>query len=133
VEQLDHIANYFHARWWFDLELDNQPEVWLLSADVAAYVFTCNAEAWQRFCRELNIDAALLTAGNYRGWILQHYEEHMRNVAPSPEAITAQLRQHGHKDRTPVTVDSLLESWRTVFKKMAGRSLRKLGGHEEPK
>jgi hypothetical protein len=104
VEQLDHLANYWHARWRFDLQLDSQPEDWLLSADVAAY--------------ELNIDSGKLTAGNYLGWILQYCEEQMPKVAPSPEAITAQLRRYGHKDGTLVTADSLLESWRSLFRKM---------------
>src|SRR5438132_10531123 len=62
VEQLDHIAIYWHAIWRLGDEQDEKPEDWLLSAEVAAYVFTCNAEAWRRFCEELNIDPALVTA-----------------------------------------------------------------------
>lgn len=123
VEQLDHIATYWHACWRLGNEVDERPEDWLLMADVAAYVFTCNAEAWKRFCKELDIEAATLTAGNYRGWLLQYCEAHMPNSAPNPETIMARLRQHGHEDGTPVTVDSLLQSWRSTFQKMTGSSL----------
>jgi hypothetical protein len=124
VEQLDHIATYWHACWRLNDELGEKPEDWLLSADVAAYVFTCNAEAWRRFCKELNIDGATLTVGNYRGWILQYCEEEMPKVAPSPETIMARLRENGHEDGRLVSPESLLESWRDTFKKMTRSSLR---------
>jgi hypothetical protein len=34
VEQLDHIATYWHALWRLDDELDKKPEDWLLSSGV---------------------------------------------------------------------------------------------------
>jgi len=95
-----------------------------LIAEFQAYFFTCNAEGWRRFCEELGIDAAKLTAGNYpTGWILQFCEERMPEAAPSAETIKALMRREGRECDSIRTADSELESWRDLFRQMTQSTL----------
>ncbi len=135
TEQMEHVAGYWHAAWWLhnpDQE-DPDPETWRYMVDVHAYMFTINAEAWRRFCSELHIDAAALTAGNCHQWmwILRHAEEHMPALAPTREEMLARMRSHGVDDPKLVTADSLLADWKRVFNLMAGRDVNVggTGGH----
>ena len=76
-EQLEAAANYFFAVWRLADTEDLYPGDWWRAAQANAYFFTANCDAWQRFCGELGIVAAELTAANHRGWFLPYCEEHM--------------------------------------------------------
>lgn len=134
TEQLENVAGYWHATWWFcnrDDE-DTDAETWHYMADLHAYMFTVNAEAWRRFCAEENIAAAALTAGNGESWMwmLKHAEERMPTVAPTRDEIASCLRSHGFDDPHPVTADSLLARWRNTLNQMGGRNARPSGTGE---
>jgi hypothetical protein len=116
TEQLDAAACYFFALWKMDDADDPCPEDLVRVADVSAYLFTTNAEAWGRFCAELKIEPDALTAGNYRGWFLQFCESKMPDNAPSAETI----RSRWMEPSTPiVTADDLLENWRDLLRQMS--------------
>jgi hypothetical protein len=118
-EQLDAAASYFYALWQLDDADDPRPEDWLLlMIDVSAYFFTANAEAWRRFCRELDIAADALTAANHQGWFLPFCEERMPAHAPTAEAVQARLRKAGRDVSQLVTADRLLARWRSRLRAM---------------
>jgi hypothetical protein len=124
-EQLDLLANYWHSNWRLTAE-DEGPEDWLIMREISAYQFCCGAEAWRRFCQEQNFDPQQLTAGNYRGWILDFCTERMPNNAPNREAVEATLKAHGWDGTVAVTADTLLERWREAIGKFKSE-------HETPK
>lgn len=124
TEQLDHLATYWYALWRLNDAEDKKPLDWKVCADTSSYVFACNSQAWKRFCAHLNIDATLLTTGNYRGWILTYAETHMPNAAPSRDDLRSTLRECGVEDPHPVTADDLLADWLKTFDVCAGRSMR---------
>jgi hypothetical protein len=123
-EQLDCAANYWHALWRLEDPDDPDSAAWRLAADVSAYVFARNAEAWRSFWQELHIDADALTDANHHGWLLRYCEERMPGVAPTREELAARLRPHGADDPQPVTTDDLLASWRRLFDSCAGQGMR---------
>jgi hypothetical protein len=123
-EQLDYAANYWHALWRLEDADDADPATWRLAADVSAYVFARNAEAWRSFWQELHIDADALSAANHHGWLLRYCEERMPGVAPTREELAARLRRHGADDPQPVTADDLRASWRQLFEACAGQVMR---------
>jgi hypothetical protein len=101
-----------------------------LTADLYAYFFATNADAWRRFCAEQDFDAAWLAASNPNGWMLNHCEEHMPGAAPSREELIAHLRGEGSQLSQLATADDLLVSWRRLFQACAGRALRLAEGDE---
>src|SRR5262249_39163293 len=118
TEQLDYLANYWHAVWRLGDPDDPAPTAWLFPADVAAYVFTCNAHAWRQFCGEVHIDADQLTAGNHAGWMLAYGEAQIPQVAPTRNTLMAHLRERGVEDPQPITEDDLLARWRNRWQSM---------------
>jgi hypothetical protein len=121
TEQLDHLASFWHALWRLDGPEEEWGD-WQFTADVSAYVYCCNADAWRRFCGELGIDAEAQTAGNYRGKMLRLCEPWLRESAPTRDELAARLRARGDADPEPVTADGLLASWRSLFDACTGHS-----------
>jgi len=115
TEQLEHIANYWHAAWRLTGTEDENPEDWLMIRDVEAYVFCRKAEAWRQFCQEQNIDADQLIAGSYAGWLLGYCTAEMPDHAPSDDALVARLKAFGIADPKPVTSERFLAKWRQVY------------------
>src|SRR6516164_4020505 len=107
-EQLDAAASYFFDLFKMQDPDDPRPEDWLIAADCCAYFFAANAEAWRRFCSELDIAAEALTAANHLGWFLRYCEENIPANAPTAEAMKAQFRALGRDDPRLVTADKLL-------------------------
>ena len=127
TEQLDALANYWHANWRLADPDDAGAEDWHVLANVSAYFFACNAEAWRRFCDEMKVNPEQVTEGNYRGWLLQHCEERMPENAPSADELAALLRAYGQAEPALITAESLLESWRSLFNQMPGHDIGKEG------
>jgi len=117
TEQLDALANYWHALWRLDDPTDAEPEDWLLMADMSAYYFVCNADAWRRFGSELNLDPDYLAISNYRGWLLQFCAQRMPKNAPTREALIARYREQGRAGE-PLTADAMLQGWRHIYRLM---------------
>jgi hypothetical protein len=113
TEQLDLLAEHWHALWRLETEADKKD--WRGLRDACAYRFVCNADAWRRFCEGLAIDPGVLTSGNYFGWLLDFYLERMPTMAPSREDLTVQLRDAGCLDGEPVTSDCLLKKWQDLW------------------
>jgi hypothetical protein len=116
TEQLEHLANYWHASWRLTDSEDEKPADWLMTRDVSAYVFCRQAEAWGQFCAEENVDANQLIAGNYSGWILDYCAAGIADHAPSRETLIATLKASGRVDPQPVTTESFIEKWRQQFR-----------------
>jgi hypothetical protein len=123
-EQLDAAAAYFWALWQMDHADLPRPEEWLATIESWAYLFTANAEAWRRFCCELDIAPDVLTAANHRGWFLSYCEKNMPANASTAEAMQARWRAIGRDVPQLVTADDLLESWRNVLAAMIRHALR---------
>jgi hypothetical protein len=129
-EQLDHAACYWHALWRLDDPDGPDEALWRLTAAVTSYVFSCNAEAWRRFCRGIHIDPDALTAANHHGWLLRFCEERMPGEAPTRDEVADHLREHGVADPEPITVEGLLADWRHCFHVCAGAGMRDRGSEE---
>jgi hypothetical protein len=115
ADQLENLANYWHASWRLTDNDDEKPADWLLIRDVSAYVFCRQEEAWRRFCQELNVDAEQLIAGNYAGCILGYCSAGMAEHAPSREALIGTQKASGIADPQPLTTETCLRSWRKAF------------------
>src|SRR5262245_40943983 len=98
LRKIELLSSYWHALWRLGDADDPDPESWALAADVSAYLFACNAEAWRSFWQGLHIDADALTGGNHGGWLLRDCEGRMPGVAPTREELAARLRRHGAAD-----------------------------------
>jgi hypothetical protein len=116
AEQLDAALSHFFAL--FPMTNDAHPDDWALSADATAYYFTKNAEAWKRFCADLDIVPQVLTSANYRGWLLHYCEGRRPANAPSVEVLQALLRKEGRDATHLVTTESLLVGWREALRAM---------------
>jgi hypothetical protein len=118
-EQLDAAANYFFACMQMVVAQEARPQAdWRLMADVNAYFFTANTQAWRRFCAQLHIAPDALVAANHQGWFLQYCQERMPAKAPSPESLRTRLGKKRRKPVTLVTADSLLASWQNALRAM---------------
>lgn len=124
TEQLDYAANYWHALWRHADPDDPGPASWQLAADLSAYIFARNAEAWRMFWQEMHIDADALTDANHHGWLLRFCEQRMPTVAPTREDLIERMRRPGADDLQPITTDDLVASWRRLFESCAGQSMR---------
>ena len=98
-EQLDAVASYFFALWRLEADDDPRLEDWLLTAEGHAHFFVANADAWRRFCQELDVAPHVMTAANYTGWFLR-------------------FRESGRHIPEPVTADRLLAGWRSRLQAM---------------
>jgi hypothetical protein len=130
-EQLDAAASYFHALWRLADSTYPRSEEWLLIAEVNAYTFTANADAWRRFCTELGIQPESLVAANYFGWFLGYCEENMPRNAPSANALEERIRVAGLFDSQLVSADDLLASWHEMLRNMTGHSPRAARSEEQ--
>jgi hypothetical protein len=126
-EQLDAAASYFFDMYKMQDPDDPCPEDWLIAAESCAYFLAANAEAWRRFCSELDIAPEALTAGNHRGWFLRYCEENMPANAPTAEVMQARFRERGYDVLQLVTADKLLASWENVLQEMTGHAPRDAG------
>ena len=121
-EQLNAAAIYFFAQMKKQSggdELDDEPLDWQLLADVHAYFFTANAEAWRRFCVELDLVPTALVDLNHQGWMLRYCEERMPAQAPDPETLLSEMRHASHDLPELVTADGLLSSWKVTLRSMS--------------
>lgn len=124
-EQLDAAATYFFALLGMEKTEYPRAQNLQLVAEGCAYFFVANAEAWRRFCAELDISADTLTAANHKGWFLRLCEEKMPADAPTAEALEARFRESGWEVSCLTTVETLLASWRNVLRAMTGHSALK--------
>ena len=108
-EQLEAAASYFFALWRLDDEQDPQPE-------------NTNAEAWRRFCAELNINSDDLTAGKH---FPRYCVENMPANAPTAAEQQERLEARYGQRRPLVTVDSLLASWRDMLRQATRHAPRR--------
>jgi hypothetical protein len=129
-EQLDAAAGYFHALWRMGDAADPRPQDWLHAADASAYFFAANADAWRRFCAELDIAPDALTAANHRGWFLRYCEENLPANAPTAKALLARFRESGRDVPQLVTADDLLADWRNLLRGMTRHAPRGTGKGE---
>jgi hypothetical protein len=123
-EQLDAAARYFFIAWRLGDDDDPRAGEWLLEAEACAYFFAANADAWRRFCGELDIAPGALTAANHLGWFLPYCEEHMPASAPTAETLQTRFRASGQDASHLVTADSLLASWQDLLGSMTGHAPR---------
>ena len=127
TEQLDAAVNYFFALWQSQNADDPRPEDWVQAVGVNSYFFTENAEAWRRFCAELDIAPDALVAGNYHGWFLGYCEEHMSANAPTAEVLQARFRDTGRGIGPLVTAENLLTRWRNLLQAMTNHAPLRAG------
>jgi hypothetical protein len=126
-EQLNAAASYFFDLWQMQDPDDPRPEDWLIAAEACAYFFVANAEAWRRFCSELNIAPEALVAANHRGWFLRYCEENIPANAPTAEVMQARFQEIGWDSPQLVTPDNLLASWRNLLQAMTRHAPREAG------
>jgi hypothetical protein len=113
AEQLDALANYWHAMW--RLQTENDAGDWLFQRDCSAYFVVCNSDGWRRFCEELSFDPDALVTSNYHGCLLQYCTSGMPANAPSRDEFIAVLEQRGQQAPDPISSDSRLAYWRDLF------------------
>jgi hypothetical protein len=129
-EQLNAAASYFFDLWQMQDPDDPRPEDWLIAAEACAYFFVANAEAWRRFCSELDIAPDALVAANHRGWFLRYCEENIPANAPTAEVMQARFQEIGWDSPQLVTPDNLLASWRNLLQAMTRHAPREAGKGE---
>jgi hypothetical protein len=82
---------------------------------VCGYCFIIRADAWHEFCLELGLGGAAASAflaEEGRGPAMAAIEAIMRQAAFTAEQAVEALKARNMDDSKPVTVDSLISTWR---------------------
>jgi hypothetical protein len=117
TEQLEYALTSWHAIARID---DDDDPVWILPFRRAAYMFVQNAEGWQSFCAEMNVDPDTLVRENYHGTILELCLENMHKIAPSAAEVEGQLEANVGRNVKLVTADILQKHRRNQMAELRG-------------
>jgi hypothetical protein len=117
--QLENAGIYFLCLMHALDEENRRPERDKLYADVDAFSFVREAEAWREFCGELQVDGAALTASNNAGWLLAFAEERMPLFAPDAGAMERIMKEAGFGDVAVDTAEGWAEWYRSSLRDLS--------------
>jgi hypothetical protein len=118
IDQLEAAAIYFYALFQRFGEAPNRERDWALEADLHAFNFQTNAQAWKLLCGEAGIDPEALVRVNFKGWFLKYCEIHMPANVPAEEDLRTRMRQAGLDDKDLKSAETLAKLLRDLLEKM---------------